>query len=118
MPHLVIIESAIRVPDITPELLALLALAALLSGFIDSIAGGGGLITVPALLLGGFDPVTALGTNKLQGLFGSGSATIAYAAKGHVDLKRQLPAAFLSFIGAAAGAWAATMPPAATPSWS
>ena len=74
-------------PDLTLEIVLLLAMAAFLAGFIDSIAGGGGLITVPALLLAGYPPVVALGTNKLQGLFGSGSATLSYAMNGHVDLK-------------------------------
>ena len=97
--------------DLGPEILLLLAAAAFLAGFIDSIAGGGGLVTVPALLLAGFTPVEALGTNKLQGLFGSGSATLAYASKGHVDLRKQLPAALLALIGAVAGALVATVLP-------
>lgn len=82
----------------------LLIIAGFAAGFIDSIAGGGGLITVPALLLAGLSPVESLGTNKLQSLFGSTSATIAYAQKGHVNLKKQLPSAFMSFLGAVAGA--------------
>lgn len=65
--------------DLAFDIALLLLAAAFLAGFVDSIAGGGGLITVPALLLAGFSPVEALGTNKLQGLFGAGSATIAYA---------------------------------------
>jgi uncharacterized membrane protein YfcA len=93
------------------EAVLLLSLAALLAGFVDSIAGGGGLITVPALMLAGLSPVEALATNKLQGLFGSGSATIAYASKGHVDLGRQLPAALASFCGAVLGALLATILP-------
>lgn len=97
--------------DLSLELILLLAAAAFLAGFVDSIAGGGGLITVPALLLAGFSPVVALGTNKLQGLFGAASATYAYASKGHVDLRRQLPAAALSFLGAALGAALATILP-------
>lgn len=97
--------------DIATHLLILLALAAFLAGFIDAIAGGGGLIAVPALLLAGFSPVEALGTNKLQGLFGSASATIHYAGKGHVDVRRQLPWALLSFAGAVAGALCATVIP-------
>lgn len=97
--------------DLAFDIALLLLAAAFLAGFVDSIAGGGGLITVPALLLAGFSPVEALGTNKLQGLFGAGSATIAYASKGHVDLKRQLPSAALSFLGAAAGAALATVLP-------
>jgi len=97
--------------ELSTELILLLAAAAFLAGFVDSIAGGGGLITVPALLLAGYSPVVALGTNKLQGLFGAASATIAYASKGHVDLRKQLPAAALSFLGAALGAALATVLP-------
>ncbi len=97
--------------DPATDVLLLLGLAAFCAGFIDSIAGGGGLITIPALLLAGFAPVEALGTNKLQGLFGSGSATIAYASKGLVDLRRQLPAAALSCAGSVIGAFVATVLP-------
>lgn len=97
--------------EIATETALLLGLIAFVAGFIDSIAGGGGLITVPALLLAGLTPVQALGTNKLQSLFGSGSATLAYAAKGHVDLKSQLPSAALCFLGGAIGAVIATVVP-------
>ncbi len=89
--------------------LILLAIAAYAAGFVDSIAGGGGLITVPALILAGLPPVTALGTNKLQSLFGSGSATWAYASKGHVDIKTQSGSALLSAAGSALGAYVATL---------
>jgi uncharacterized protein len=96
--------------EISPDaILILLAIAAYGAGFIDSIAGGGGLITVPALILAGLPPVTALGTNKLQSLFGSGSATFAYASKGHVNLKSQSGSALLSAAGSALGAYAATL---------
>jgi uncharacterized membrane protein YfcA len=89
----------------------LLGLAAFVAGFIDSIAGGGGLITIPALLLAGLSPIEALGTNKWQSLWGSGSATLTYASKGHVDLRTQLPFAALSATGAALGAFLATRIP-------
>ena len=46
----------------------------LAAGFVDSIAGGGGLITLPVLLSFGLDPQHALGTNKLQATFGASSA--------------------------------------------
>lgn len=92
-------------------LILLLLLAAFLAGFVDSIAGGGGMIILPALLLAGLSPVEALGTNKLQGLFGSSSATIAYARKGHVDLKSQFGSALLSAAGAALGALMAAYVP-------
>ena len=97
--------------DMPTEIVLLLALAALCAGFIDSIAGGGGLVTVPALMLAGLPPLDALATNKLQGLFGSGSASLAYAAKGHVDLRRQLPWAALACIGGVVGALVATVLP-------
>src|SRR5882757_10474917 len=97
--------------DISIQTMAILAAAAFAAGFVDSIAGGGGLITIPAMLLAGFSPIETLGTNKLQGMFGSGSATIHYAAKGHVDLRRQLPSALLALVGSAAGALLATIVP-------
>lgn len=81
------------------------------AGFIDSIAGGGGLITVPALLLAGLAPVDALGTNKLQSLFGSASATLAYAAKGQVSPREQLWPALLSLLGSLGGALVAIVLP-------
>ena len=97
--------------DVATHLLILLALAAFAAGFIDSIAGGGGLIAIPALLLAGIPPVEALGTNKLQGLFGTGSAALHYAAKGHVDVRRQLPWTVLAFITSGLGALIATKIP-------
>lgn len=84
--------------------MGLLFAAGFLAGFVDSIAGGGGLVTVPALLLAGIPPIQALGTNKLQSLFGSGSATLAYARGGHINLKTQLPMALMSGLGAGLGA--------------
>lgn len=90
----------------TLSLLILMA-AAFISGFVDAIAGGGGLITVPALLLAGIPPVEALATNKLQAIFGSGSAAYSYATNGYVNLKKQLPSALACLFGAALGAFTA-----------
>jgi len=97
--------------ELSTEILLFLIVAAFAAGFIDSIAGGGGLVTIPALLLVGMPPVEALGTNKLQGLFGSASATISYAQKGLVDLRKQLGWAALALLGGAAGAALATVIP-------
>ena len=94
--------------DLSLHLIALLALAAFLAGFIDSIAGGGGLITVPAMLLAGIPPLQMLATNKLGSLFGSGSATLAYRRAGHVDVARQLPMALMCGGGSVFGAAAAS----------
>ena len=81
----------------------LLIAAAFIAGIVDSIAGGGGLITVPALLLAGLPPVQALATNKVQGAFGSGTAALAYARRGHVDLSRQIGPALICIAAAFAG---------------
>jgi len=99
------------VHDLAPHLLAFLFAAAFLAGFIDSIAGGGGMITIPAMLIAGIPPLETLGTNKLQSLFGSGSASIAYARRGHVNLVEQLPMAALAMIGGGLGAALATIVP-------
>jgi len=99
------------VADLALNLLLLLFVAAFIAGFVDSIAGGGGLITIPAMLIVGIPPLETLGTNKLQSMFGAGSATIAYARKGHVDLKKQLPMAIMAVLGGAIGALIATVVP-------
>jgi uncharacterized membrane protein YfcA len=98
--------------EIATDLALLLILAALLAGFVDAIAGGGGLITVPALLLAGASPVEALATNKLQGTFGSATATLAYARAGHVRLRDQAGMAVISGVGGALGALVAHLIPA------
>jgi uncharacterized membrane protein YfcA len=84
----------------------LLFVAGLLAGFVDSIAGGGGLITLPALLGLGVSPHLALGTNKLQGTFGSASATWHYAEAGTVSLRDCLRGFMLTFVGSVIGALA------------
>lgn len=88
----------------TWEILILLIAVGFTAGLIDSIAGGGGLLTVPALLLAGLPPVTALATNKVQGLFGSGSATLAYTRAGAVDPRTQWGAALAAGVASAGGA--------------
>src|SRR3954468_12774504 len=74
------------------------------AGFVDSIAGGGGLITVPVLLSLGMGPQETLGTNKLQATFGSGSAAWHYAAAKTVSLNDCLRGFIFSLAGAALGA--------------
>lgn len=90
--------------EVTYDVLALLMAAAFIAGFVDSIAGGGGLITLPILVLAGAPPVTAIATNKVQGVFGAGMAAMAYARGGHVDLRKQLKPAAIAFIAAIFGA--------------
>jgi len=103
--------------EVTLELVLLLVGVALLSGFVDAIAGGGGLITVPALMLVGASPVEALSTNKLQACFGTATAAATYARAGHVDVKRHLFMALISGCAGACGALVAHMLPVALLQW-
>src|SRR6266498_453535 len=91
---------------IEPWQLPLLFATGLAAGFVDSIAGGGGLIALPVLLSCGLEPRHALGTSKLQSTFGSGSAAWHYARAGTVDLKDCKRGFLLSMLGAALGALA------------
>ncbi|MGB5106090.1 MAG: TSUP family transporter [Candidatus Zixiibacteriota bacterium] len=82
-----------------------LFLAALIAGWIDSIAGGGGLITLPALLAAGLPPHLALGTNKLQSTFGSFTATANNYRRGIIKLGGAVWGIVCTAIGAALGAY-------------
>ena len=89
----------------TPAIMVLLFITGLFAGFVDSIAGGGGLITLPVLLSIGLPPQVALGTNKLQGSFGTLSSAYNFIIKKQVVLKKTLWGAVFTLIGAAAGSW-------------
>lgn len=91
--------------------IALLGLVALVAGFVDSIAGGGGLLCLPALLLAGLDPVSALATNKLQGSFGTGSATFAFWRKGALHPQNHMLSILIVFTAACAGVAAVSIAP-------
>lgn len=88
-----------------------LFLVAILAGGIDAIAGGGGLLVLPALLSAGIPPLTALGTNKFQGLFGTGSASFAFWQQGHLDLRKWGPIAIIAGLASVLGAYAASILP-------
>lgn len=91
--------------------IALLLVAALFAGFVDAVAGGGGLIQVPTLLvaLPAESPATVFGTNKLSSIFGTGNAALRYARRLALPWGVALPAAAMAFVfsfaGAAAVAW-------------
>jgi uncharacterized protein len=91
---------------ISPVVFALLVLAGAAAGFVDSIAGGGGIITLPALLAAGLPPHLALGTNKLQSTFGSLTAALRYRAAGIVRFRDMMPGIAATALGAGAGAFA------------
>lgn len=77
-----------------------------IAGFIDAIAGGGGIITIPVLLASGMPPHIALATNKLQGTFGSGMASINFIRKGFITWSEVMIGVMYTFIGAALGTYA------------
>lgn len=87
-----------------PWVLLALAGAGLLAGFVDAIAGGGGLIALPALLAAGVPPVAALGTNKVQSVIGTAIAAITYWRKGFVSMRSIVLAIGCAFAAAFVGA--------------
>jgi uncharacterized protein len=95
----------------------LLLLAGLLAGFIDSIAGGGGLVTVPifSILLG--PGATAIGTNKIVAVVASGAALLIYLRGGHVSLKGNRRFAGFAAVGALAGSLVSPLVPAIAYKW-
>lgn len=92
---------------LSAEWLMVLTLVAIVAGFVDAVAGGGGLLTVPALLVSGLSPAQALATNKLQGTFGTFSAVMTFLRAGHLPLRALWPAVVTVALGAGTGAWAA-----------
>lgn len=88
-----------------PDVLALLFLASVIAGFVDSIAGGGGLLSIPVLLAAGLSPAQVLATNKLQAVGGSFSASLYFIRRKAVDMKILKLAVPLTFVGAMFGAW-------------
>jgi len=89
--------------ELSTEILLMLAAVGLLAGFVDSIAGGGGLFAMPALLLTGITPVQALATNKFQSIFGTFMASRHFIRQKAVDLKRMPLMIVCVLIAATAG---------------
>ena len=85
-----------------------------LGSFIDSIAGGGGIITLPAYYLAGLPPHTAAGTNKLVAIPGSVTATATYLRSGNIMIRIAICAAVGSLIGGYLGTKLALLIPEAT----
>ncbi|QPT39743.1 Sulfite exporter TauE/SafE [Oligella ureolytica] len=85
------------------EMLLILFGIAMLAGFIDTLAGGGGLITVPVLLLSGLPPIQALATNKIQSSFGTMVATLNMFRGRLIKLENIRLPFIMSLIGAALG---------------
>ncbi len=99
--------------DPTVSVLALLGLAALTAGFVDAVVGGGGLIQLPALLLGlpSASPVEVLATNKLASICGTTVSSATYYRRIRPDPRTFGPLMLLAFVGSAAGAGVAFLIP-------
>ena len=103
--------------DVAPEIFALLLLVGFVAGFIDAIAGGGGLLTLPVLIIAGAPPLTAIATNKVQSVFGSGMAAYSYSRGGHVNLWRQKWTALLALVAGGTGALLTSSLPTGINAW-
>ena len=99
-------------PSLAPMTLALLIAVAFIAGFIDAIAGGGGLLTLPALLTAGLPPHLVLGTNKLCATFGSATASITFYRRGLFQPRQWRNALLATALGALLGALLAHWLPA------
>ncbi|WP_042357690.1 TSUP family transporter [Bacillus rubiinfantis] len=88
-----------------PQLLLILIVLGFLAAFVDSVVGGGGLISLPALLFAGLHPAAAVATNKLFGTVGSLTSTLMFYRSGKLDIKSLYKLFPLVFISAMAGAW-------------
>lgn len=87
------------------SIILLLIAFGFIAAFIDSVVGGGGLITLPALLFTGLSPSAAIATNKLASSLGSFTSSVMFFRSGHLDittLRKLLP---ITFMGAILGAF-------------
>jgi uncharacterized membrane protein YfcA len=90
----------------------LLIVAGFLAGIVNTIAGGGSFLTLPALMLFGLDPQLANGTNRVAVLFSSASATLTFDRKGHLDRKLAIRLTVPTVLGVPVGSLLAIKLPA------
>jgi uncharacterized protein len=94
------------VNDPAAGMLALLGLAGFVAGWVDAVVGGGGLVQLPALLIGlpGATPAQVLATNKFGSVWGTATASVTYWRRVRPDLRTALPMAAVAYLGAIGGA--------------
>jgi uncharacterized membrane protein YfcA len=92
--------------DPTLLTVAFIGIAALVAGWVDAVVGGGGLVQLPALLLGfpAATPAQLLATNKLASVFGTTTSSVTYFRRVRPGLATALPMAGVAFLGAVLGA--------------
>ncbi|MDA8138026.1 MAG: TSUP family transporter [Desulfobacteraceae bacterium] len=86
-----------------PFIIALLTLASFVAGFVDAVAGGGGLILMPSLLVAGIPPQMVLGTNKFAGMSGTATALINFSRNKKVIWKIAFVGLLFSLVGSVLG---------------
>ena len=89
---------------LTPVTFLIVCPMLFLAGFVDSIGGGGGLISLPAYLLAGLPAHMAIATNKLSSSCGSALTTVRFLRRGLVNLRLAIPSVFAALLGASIGA--------------
>ena len=91
-------------PDL--DVVALMAVAGFAAGWVDAVVGGGGLVQLPALLLGfpGASPAQILATNKIAGIAGTATSSVTYWRRVRPDLRTAVPMAVVAYLGAIGGA--------------
>ena len=89
----------VGIQDLTLSMVLIVAVGVFLASFMDAIAGGGGIISVPTYLLAGLPMHVALGTNKLSAGLGSLASTGRYIKSGYVDWKLGVPSIVLALVG-------------------
>lgn len=82
--------------------IVLLFSTAVIAGYLDALVGGGGMLTIPALLLAGVPTISALGTNKLQAIAGSGTASLKLLMGRHISFSQVRWWMLTSFLGSVA----------------
>lgn len=92
--------------DPSLQTILLMALAGFGAGWVDAVVGGGGLVQLPALLLGlpGASPAQILATNKFAGVFGTATSSVTYYRRVRPDLRTAVPMALVAYVGAIGGA--------------
>lgn len=91
--------------QLSVEVILGLFFAAMTAGWVDTIAGGGGLITIPTMLTLGIPPAVTLATNKVQGSMGTLVSSIYFLRQGSIDLSKIKLSILTTFIGSIFGGW-------------
>ncbi len=98
-----VFDTLINLFGVQPWGLAVIIALVFLAGYVDAIAGGGGLISLPAYMIAGVPTHAAIATNKLSSSMGTAVATFHYAKSGMINLRLALPSIAFAFAGSALG---------------